>query len=382
MGIFVTYFLYNGLGDIFSHAKSLPDFKKFLTISHDSGVTWDEWVWITFLSLLAVMFLPRQFHMAVVENVNEKHIEKAIWFFPLYLFLMNIFVLPIALAGLLHFPANTVDADTFVLAIPLAEGHQWIALLVFIGGLSAATSMVIVATIALSIMVSNNLVMPILLQIKTFLSSRSTDLTRTLLMIRRGSIVVLVLWAYVYFRIVAEYYTLVSIGLISFTAAAQFAPAIIGGIFWRGGTRKGALAGLIAGSLVWAFTLPTPFAAQAGILPDSILTQGLFGISFLRPYHFLGLEGMDPISNSLFWSMFFNIGFYIIVSFSSRASFLEHSQAVLFVKAPWSSGKDGQYQLWRGTSSVEVLQALLIRFIGERNTKEPFTGMQEITKRI
>ncbi|KAA3619519.1 MAG: histidine kinase [Calditrichaeota bacterium] len=372
VGLFVTYFLYGGLGDIFSQARRLPDFERFFTINQASGVNWDEWVWITLLSLLAVMFLPRQFHMAVVENTNEKHIEKAIWLFPLYLFLINLFVLPIAVAGLLHFPGNTVDADTFVLALPLTEGHRWIALFVFIGGLSAATSMVIVATISLSIMVSNNIVMPILLRVKSMHISRINDLTWILLMIRRGSIIVLVLWAYFYFRVIAEYYTLVSIGLISFTAAAQFAPAIIGGIFWRGGTRNGALAGLIAGSLVWAFTLPTPFAAEAGLLPDSILTEGLFGISLLRPYQFLGLEGMDPISSSLFWSLLFNIGLYVIVSFSSRASVLEHSQAAMFVKAPWHSANDGRYQLWRGTSSIEVLESLLTRFIGEQSTKKAF----------
>ncbi len=372
VGIFVTYFLYDGFGDIFTQARRLPEFARFLTISRDSGVDWDQWVWITLLSLLAVMFLPRQFHVSVVENVNEKHIQKAIWLFPLYLFLINVFVLPIAVAGLLHFPGNTVDADTFVLALPLAEGHQWIALFVFIGGLSAATSMVIVATIALSIMVSNNLVMPILLRVRALQISRSKDLTRPLLMIRRGSIIVLVLWAYVYFHVVAEYYTLVSIGLISFTAAAQFAPAIIGGIFWRGGTRNGALAGLIAGSLVWAFTLPMPFAAQAGLLPGSIVTEGLFGISLLRPYSFLGLEGLDPISNSVFWSLLFNTGLYVVVSFASRASILEHSQAVMFIESPWYTAREGRYQFWRGTSSIEVLQSLLTRFIGEENTKKAF----------
>ena len=192
--------------------------------------------------MLAIMFLPRQFQVTVVENVDERHLNKAIWLFPLYMLAINVFVLPIAFGGLLRFPDGSVDADTFVLTLPMAEKQELLALLVFIGGLSAATGMVIVETIALSTMVCNDLVMPVLLRLRAPAPRTSArDLTRLLLGIRRGAIVLILLLGYLYFKLAGEAYALVSIGLISFAAVAQFAPAVLGGIFWKGGTRRGAL---------------------------------------------------------------------------------------------------------------------------------------------
>ena len=178
--------------------------------------------------MLAILCLPRQFQVLVVENVDERHVKKAVWLFPLYLLLINIFVLPIAFGGLLHFPQGSVDADTFVLALPMAEQQQTIALLAFIGGLSAATGMIIVETVALSTMVCNDLVMPTLLRFGRLHLSERRDLTGVLLAIRRGAIVVIVLLGYAYVRLIGETYALVTIGLVSFVAAAQFAPAIVG----------------------------------------------------------------------------------------------------------------------------------------------------------
>ena len=202
------------------------------------------WVWLTILSMMAIMFLPRQFQVAVIENVDEKHLNKAIWLFPLYMLAINVFVLPIAFGGLLRFPDGSVDADTFVLTLPMAEKQELLALLVFIGGLSAATGMVIVETIALSTMACNDLVMPVLLRLRRLRLNERHDLTGLLIGIRRGAIVLILLLGYLYFKLAGEAYALVSIGLISFAAVAQFAPAILGGIFWKGGTRLGALAGL------------------------------------------------------------------------------------------------------------------------------------------
>ncbi len=199
---------------------------------------------------MAILFLPRQFQMAVVENINEKHLNKAIWLFPLYLMAINVFVLPIAIAGVLHFPDLPVNPDTFVLKLPMAENKTLLTLFVFIGGMSAATGMVIVATIALSTMISNYLVMPVLLRLRFLQLSRRSDLSNILLIIRWASIVLVVLLGYIYFRFIGEFYPLVSIGLISFVAVAQFAPSIIGGIFWKGATRAGALSGLVAGFCV------------------------------------------------------------------------------------------------------------------------------------
>ena len=250
------------------------------------------WVWLTILSMMAIMFLPRQFQVTVVENLDERHLNKAIWLFPLYMLAINVFVLPIAFGGLLRFPDGTVDADTFVLTLPMAEKREWLALLVFIGGLSAATGMVIVETIALSTMVCNDLVMPVLLRMRRLRLNERADLTRLLLGIRRGAIVLILLLGYLYFKLAGEAYALVSIGLISFAAVAQFAPVVLGGIFWKGGTRRGALCGLVAGFAVWLYTLLLPALARSEWLPTGLLENGPFGIGLLKPLALFGLSGL------------------------------------------------------------------------------------------
>src|SRR5580765_8315006 len=251
VGVFVTYGMFNGLGDIFSRVRASPDLVPLLTPLEGVAGGYANWVWLTILSMLAILFLPRQFQVAVIENLDERHLKRAMWLFPLYMLAVNIFVLPIAFGGLLRFPSGTVDADTFVLTLPMAERHEWLALFVFIGGLSAATGMVIVETIALSTMVCNDVVMPVLLRLKALRLTERRDLSGLLLGIRRGAIVLILVMGYLYFYLAGEAYALVSIGLISFSAVAQFAPAIIGGIFWKGGTRAGAVCGLAAGFLVW-----------------------------------------------------------------------------------------------------------------------------------
>jgi signal transduction histidine kinase len=324
--------------------------------------------------MLAVMFLPRQFQVAVVENVDERHLNKAIWLFPLYLLAINIFVLPIALGGLMHFSTFTVDADTFVLTLPISERQPWLALFAFIGGLSAATGMVIVETIALSTMVCNDLVMPALLRMKWLRLNERLDLSGLLLGIRRGAIVVILVLGYLYFALAGEAYALVSIGLISFLAVAQFAPAIIGGIYWKGGTRLGAISGLAAGFVVWTYTLLLPSFAKSGWLPISFLTQGVFGIDLLRPEQLFGLYGFDETTHCLFWSMLANIGCYIGISLLWRPGATEHSQATLFVDAFKHTSTATGSKFWRGSASVEELRALLGRFLGPDRAREAFSA--------
>src|SRR5688572_14128804 len=232
VGVFVTFGLYNGFGDLFSRAAAEPKLAAMLTPLEGVAGGYASWVWLTILSMMAIMFLPRQFQVTVIENLDEKHLKKAIWLFPVYMLAINVFVLPIAFGGLLRFPGG-VDADTFVLTLPMAEKQELLALLVFIGGLSAATGMVIVETIALSTMVCNDLVMPVLLRMKRLRLNEQPDLTGLLLGIRRGAIVTILLLGYLYFKLAGEAYALVSIGLISFAAVAQFAPAVLGGIFWK-----------------------------------------------------------------------------------------------------------------------------------------------------
>jgi Na+/proline symporter/nitrogen-specific signal transduction histidine kinase len=364
VGFFVTFGVYNGFGDVFARAAAEPHLRAMLAPLEGVAGGYSNWVWLTILSMMAIMFLPRQFQVAVIENVDEKHLNKAIWLFPLYMLAINVFVLPIAFGGLLRFPDGSVDADTFVLTLPMAEKQELLALLVFIGGLSAATGMVIVETIALSTMVCNDLVMPVLLRLRRLRLNERPDLTGLLLGIRRGAIVLILLLGYLYFKLAGEAYALVSIGLISFAAVAQFGPAILGGIFWKGGTRAGALCGLIAGFAVWLYTLFIPALARSEWLPIGLLEHGPFGIELLKPQQLFGLAGLDQINHAMIWSMIANIGAYVGVSLAASPSPAEQRQASLFVDVFRLSGETGGAHFWRGTASTSELYNLLARFLG------------------
>ena len=372
VGVFVTFGIYDGFGDLFARAAAEPKLLAMMTPLGGVAGGYASWVWLTILSMTAIMFLPRQFQVAVIENVDEKHLSKAIWLFPLYMLAINIFVLPIAFGGRLRFPDGTVDADTFVLTLPMAEKHELLALLVFIGGLSAATGMVIVETIALSTMACNDLVMPVLLRLSSLRLNERRDLTGLLLGIRRGAIVLILLLGYLYFKLAGEAYALVSIGLISFAAVAQFAPPILGGIFWKGGARLGALWGLTAGFAVWSYTLLLPALARSGWLPIGFLEQGPFGIELLRPLQLFGLSGLDQITHAMIWSMIANIGAYVAVSLSVSQSADEHRQASLFVDVFKQTGEAGGARFWRGTASAPDLYNLLARFFGVARADSAF----------
>ncbi|MBT8372966.1 MAG: histidine kinase, partial [Desulfobacterales bacterium] len=311
VGLFVTYGLYNGFADLFEKARNFSDLKSVLAIESSTqsypffedllaidagGNTFIDWSMYIFLSMLAILLLPRQFQVIVVENVNEAHLNKAIWLFPLYLVAINIFVLPVAFAGMLKFADGSIDADTFVLTLPMAGKQQFLTLFVYLGGISAATGMVIVETIALSTMICNDLVMPVLLRLPIPAISQRRELTGLLLLIRRGSIILVLMLGYAYFHYISGFYALVFTGLMSFAAVAQFAPALIGGIFWKGGTRAGALYGLIAGFMVLTYTIFLPSLVQVGLVHQDFVTGGPFGIKRLIPTQLFGLQHFNPIS--------------------------------------------------------------------------------------
>src|SRR5712691_505193 len=372
VGVFVTFGLYKGFGDLFGRAAAEPKLAAMMTPLEGMAGGYASWVWLTILSMMAIMFLPRQFQVTVIENLEEKHLNKAIWLFPLYMLAINVFVLPLAFGGLLHFPDGRRDADTFVLTLPMAEKQELLALLVFIGGLSAATGMVIVETIALSTMVCNDLLMPVLLRMKRLRLNEQPDLTGLLLGIRRGAIVLILLLGYLYFKLAGEAYALVSIGLLSFAAVAPFAPALLGGIFWKGGTRAGALCGLSAGFAVWLYTLLRPALARSGWLPSGLLEQGPFGIELLKPLQLFGLGGVDQISHAMIWSMMGNVGAYVIGSLSASPSADEHRQASLFVDVFKQTGEAGGARFWRGTASAPDLYNVLARFLGTATADSAF----------
>ncbi len=369
VGVFVTWGLFAGPVDLFARAAAVPELARLLTLEQGKPFPYAQWGALTVLSMLSVIFLPRQFQVMVVENVDERHLKRAAWVFPAYLLLINLFVLPIALGGLMYFGGRDVNADTFVLSLPLDAGWHGLALAAFVGGLSAATGMVIVEAIAVSTMVCNDLVMPLALRLTGV--SRRHDLTGLLLAIRRTAIVGVLLLGFVYYHLAGEAYALVSIGLISFAAVAQFAPAMLGGMYWKGGTREGALAGLLGGFGLWIYTLMLPSIAKSGWWQTGFIDQGLFGITLLRPEQLLGLGGLDPLTHSLFWSLLANAGLYVGVSLLRSPSAAEASQALLFVDV-FDRTRSERPVFWRGRAKVADLQALAGRFMGAGRAQRSF----------
>lgn len=374
VGFFVTFSVFDGFGDLFYKAQAFG-LSHLFVISENQD--YGQWVTMTLLSMAAILFLPRQFYISAVENKDETQLKTAAWLFPLYLLVINIFVLPIAITGKMAFMGTASDADMFMLTVPMHFDHAQLALFAFIGGLSAATSMVIVASIALSTMVCNNLVMPLLLRWKWVNVEERSDLSGLLLAIRRASILIILLLGYGYFRIASESYSLVTIGLVSFTAAAQFAPAIIGGIFWKGGSSKGALSGLLMGFIIWIYTLLLPSFAQSGWLPIHFISNGLFGISILKPYALFGLEGFSNLSHALFWSMLANIGSYVIVSLWGELSPIERIQSGLFVDIFNNPLGQNDSRQWQGSVSISAIEKLVGRFIGVRRAQIEFKTYAE-----
>lgn len=366
IGIFVTFFVFDGFSDLFdtSNAKDKIELLQPILSAEFSDIDGSSWFWMMLLSMSAILFLPRQFHIAVVENTNPNFVGKASWLFPVYLFLINIFVLPIAVGGLKLF-GDTVDADTFVLSIPIVLENTGLAIFVALGGFAAATSMVIVAVIALSIMISNNLVLPALLGSSTIKNPNSENLPSRLLGIRRLSISVVLLLSYFYFEFIGLEYTIVSIGLISFVGVAQFAPLMIGGLFWKRATKKGAIFGLITGTTIWILTLTIPTMSEVGILSPDIIEDGFFGISLLKPYALFGLEGMDKISHGAFWSLLFNTIVYITVSLNSGMTPIEVTQADLFVDIYKYQKSGTEYEVSRREAKMTDIKRLMVRFLGE-----------------
>jgi len=303
-GIFVAFFMYHGIGDIFAQVAANPQ----LLLSQKNNIPpFDLWFSYLIISMSAIIFLPRQFHVTVVENVNEKNLKTAIWMLPLYFLAITLFVIPIGLAGLLHgLPA--AKADYFMPLLVLGSGQNWLALLVFMGGFAAASSMVMVETLTLTTMATNYLILPVIEKIKTF-----NFLRRFLLQIRWAVAVFIILASYWIKTQLGSTYLLVKIGTISFAATLQFAPVMLGAIFWKKGNRIGAAWGMLAGFFVWAYTSLLPAFAKSGIVSINILTNGPFGIKFLRPENLFGTQ-LSALSNTVLFSMLFNVGLYIVGS--------------------------------------------------------------------
>jgi PAS domain S-box-containing protein len=361
LGLLVTFILFPGWGEIFSRIQQSPEFRQLLLVNTGPQNSYTLLVVLTLLAMGAIHFLPRMFHMAVVENTDEKHLLTAIWLFPLYLLLINLFVLPVAFGGLLlGLPPE--QADTFVLRIPLQTGHAYLALLVFLGGLSASTAMVSVASIAVSTMLLNSLVMPLAIRLK--LEER---LTPHLLTIKRGGILFLILLGYFGYRLIFPAVMLVDIGLIAFCGVMQLVPAMLGALYWREATRWGAIAGLGSGFCFWAYTLVLPYLVEAGWFPLRILSEGPFGLAFLKPTAFCGLTGLDKLSHAFFWSMLVNAVTFMSVSLLTEPGPAEEEQAGRFVEV-FERERELPVREKRYTylPSLEQLTRFMAKLIGSR----------------
>jgi PAS domain S-box-containing protein len=326
VGVFVTFSLFKGPEDIFSRIQGSSN-AGLLLLGQGGSTGYFEWSSLIFLSMMAIMFLPRQFQMAVVENYNEDHIKKATWLFPLYLLLINLFVLPIAFGGILT-AGNAKGADYFVLTLPLTHGARYLSLFAFIGGFSAATSMIIVETLALSTMVMHSIIMPALINFHD-----APRFPTVILNIKRLVIMAIVYIGYSFTTSVGGLYSLVDLGLQSFEAVALFAPAFFLGLYWKRGTKAGAIAGLIAGFTIWFYTLMMPALIEVGIVKNIGLVAAMTGSVMLNPDRMFGIGGLGKWGNTLFWGMLANIMLYLVVSVFTRQTKEEELQSLIFVES-------------------------------------------------
>ncbi|MDD5456637.1 MAG: diguanylate cyclase, partial [Candidatus Margulisbacteria bacterium] len=347
IGFFVTFLLFHGFRDIFSKI-SLSSYSQILSIgiTHKSNY----WTWLTYLILSgsAVIFLPRQFYTAVVENIDENHLQTSIWLFPLYMLLINIFVIPIALGGLLlGLPIQ--KADMFILHIPLLTHHNWLVLLVFLGGLSAGSSMIMLCTMTITTMITNHLLLPYIASIKPL-----NFLNHHVLKLRWIVILIFLMISYLFAIQIGDSYMLVNIGMISFAAVLQFAPAIVIGLFWRKANKFGALAGMISGFIIWLYTLFLPAIIKSGWQDADILINGPWHIKWLIPENMFGITISDHLTHTVFWSMLFNVVFLILGSLIPKISEEEQKWSDTIVNILNNTNPQDYRTSFRRNESIKV----------------------------
>ncbi|KIN60721.1 Sensor histidine kinase [Sulfitobacter noctilucae] len=335
--------------------------------------TWEvqssRWATLTLLSAAAFICLPRMFQVMVVENDDERYLQIASWAFPTYLLLMSLFVVPIAVVGLDLLPAGS-NPDLFVLSLPLSQNQNGLAMLSFLGGFSSATSMVIVATLALSTMVSNHIVMPVWLALRQGGASQSGDVRSVVIRARRLSILMIIALGFSYYRASGGGGALAAIGTISFCGVAQFLPVLMGGIFWRGATHSGAFAGLFVGFGLWIFTLLLPSFGRDAVLPSEIFEQELFGLSILRPEALFGIEGIDPLVHAAFWSLSLNTLVFVVVSLITFPDPIERLQGAQFVNVLEHAGPS---RVWTtSAAAAEDLMIMTQRILGAPDAQRFF----------
>lgn len=365
IGIYVTYYVFDGFNDVYKQASILPDFNKKNTIGGLPQAI--NWFFLCMLSMFAIFLLPRQFHVSVVENHRENHINTAIWLFPLYLLLFNIFVYPIAWGGNVLFLGKNANSDTYSLLIPQFFNNQFLTVLVFLGGFSAAISMVVVSSIGLSTMLTNNVLIPYNLLGKLKGNDQSIS-NNKILNSRKISMFFIIIVSYFIYRFFALDYSLFSIGLVAFVIIAQLAPSFFGALFWIRGSRTGAVAGLLVGFAICLYTLLIPYALGITTSSTSFINNGLLGIKLLKPLQLFGLDYLQPVPHALFWSLLFNVLVYISISLSFKGNYRERNYAEMFTDINKYITMHENAFVWKGTAYRSDIEKVLIRFLGEERT--------------
>jgi signal transduction histidine kinase/Na+/proline symporter len=366
LGIYVTYFVYDGFDDIYNKAALLPDFAKKNTIG---GLTNGmNWFFLCIISMFAIFLLPRQFHTSIIENNKESHIKTAMWLFPLYLLLFNIFVFPIAWGGNILFQGKGLNSDTYSLLIPQFFNNKFLTIIVFLGGFSAAISMIVVSSISLATMLSNNLLIPYGF-IGSLQNTSQDKNNNRIVNSRKIGIFLLIIIAYIIFRVFILDYSLVSIGLVSFVVIAQLAPAFFGALFWRRSSKNGAVIGIIIGFMVCFYTLLLPYTIGISNINSHFIENGPWGIRLLKPFQLFGLDYLQPIPNAVFWSLFFNTMSYLSVSVCFKGNYRERNYAEMFVDIDKYITNHEDAFIWKGTAYVSDIQKVLERFLGEERSK-------------
>ncbi len=365
VGVFVTYVLFDGTEDIYFKMSQAENFNSLTTINgFEEGF---NWLYTIMLSFMAIFLLPRQFQLSVVENVREKHLKNAIWMFPLYLLLFNIFVIFIAWAGNLTI-GNAEQAEYYALLLPLQNGNTFLSLLVFLGGFSAVISMVVVATLALSTMVSNNLVIPYGF-LDYFIKSHPERNAKYIKNIRRISIFLIIISAYAFYVNFSFELSLYSIGLIAFVIIAQLAPSFFIGLFWNRGSSSATIIGILAGVAVVFYTLILPFSLHALNGSDNFVQYGFNGIEFLKPYALFGIDFLSPPAHSFFCSILVNIFCYLTFSVLRKGNYRERNYAEMVVDSKnYLDLQDGAL-VWKGEAYVADIKKVLLKFLGETRTE-------------
>jgi Na+/proline symporter/signal transduction histidine kinase len=362
-GAFVTFWMFDP-HDLIQRAMKTPEAVRAIEYTPSIG----NFLCMVGLSFCAIVLLPRQFHVSAVENSSDAEVSRARWLFPLYLVAINLFVIPIAIAGLVTFPFGAVDSDMYVLALPIEADLPLLSIGVFIGGLSAATAMVMVECVALSVMVSNDIVVPLVLQ-RSGASREGKDFGYFLLRVRRFAIFAIMAMAYFYYRALGNT-QLAAIGLLSFAAIAQLAPAFFGGLFWRRATARGAMAGMLVGFAVWLYTLFLPSFLDSSTAGLMLLQHGPFGIEALRPQALFGAD-LPPLLHGVLWSLSLNLVAYVALSLARQPSSIELVQADLFVPntlAPIAP----TFRRWRSTVTVQDIQTTVAQYLGPDRAQHSF----------